>query len=181
MLNIKYSFLLFLCPIFWITPVLARNHLPLPANDLHYICKCASPSAQGLCHAYQKNGYTVSTKAKPIAKILPNGWMIQPINCVNKQKYTLTFGAVFFSGKKIFALYDKLSPPHSMKGYVYHVYPNLPFSQKNDSVTLIQNSNIQNIDLNQGQWECSQVNKPTACNKYYLTARCISENGCFFE
>lgn len=182
MYNRKYAsglFLFLFCVL--TTNIWANGHLKPPANRLIYFCKCTTPNAQGICHAFKKDGKTSSVGATPVALTLPDGWVIQPINCSNKQQYTLTAGAIFFSGKKIFAQYDKLSSPLSMVGYVYHVTPNLPFTQTDYSLTVIKNQAIKNVVLKKGRWECGNGNKPTACSEDFLTARCVSHSDCFFS
>lgn len=159
---------------------MANDPITLPPKTIHYFCTCKTPNAQGICHAYKKDGVTRSTQSSPSASTLPSGWIIQPTNCVNKQKYILTAGSVLFSGKKIAALYDKFKSPLSSVGYAYHVTPNLPFTQKNYSMIVIKNPAIQGIDLKNSQWECGAGNRSASCQAKWNSARCFVGNHCDF-
>lgn len=159
-----------------ISNAMANNHIILPKKTITYFCTCDTPNAQGICRADKKDGVTRSPKALA----LPGGWIIQPGNCANKQKYTLTAGSVLFSGKKIAALYDKLKSPLSTVGYVYHVTPNLPYTQTNYSMIVINNPAIRGIDLKNGQWECGSGNGHASCHSNWRSARCFTGNLCHF-
>jgi hypothetical protein len=159
---------------------IANNHLILPEKTISYLCTCSMPNAQGICHAYQKDGVKRSAQSTPTPLTLPGGWIIQPINCVSKQQYTLKSSAVLFSGKKIVALYDKLKSPLSNIGYVYHVTPNLPYTQANYSMIVINNPAIHGIDLKNSQWQCGSGNSRTSCHSHWRSARCFSGNTCDF-
>lgn len=159
---------------------MAKNHIILPPKTFHYLCSCKTPNAQGICRAYKKDGVTRSVQSTPTAQTLPGGWIIQPINCTNKQKYALSAGAVLFTGKKITALYEKLKSPFSNVGYVYHVTPNLPYTQTNYSIIVINNPGIHGIDLKNSQWQCGSGNSRTSCHSHWRSARCFAENACYF-
>ena len=163
-----------------ITNAIANDHIILPNKTITYLCTCNTPNTQGMCHADRKDGATRSTKSSPITLTLPGGWIIQPNNCVNKQKYVLTAGSVLFSGKKIAAIYDKLKSPLASVGYLYHVTPNLPYTQENYSLITIKNAAIRDIDLKNSQWQCGHGNSSTSCYSKWTSARCFSGNKCHF-
>lgn len=173
---IKTINLLILCFFGLIANLKAAEHITPPKKTIYYECRCKTPNVQGICRAFKKDAETPSAKSAPIALTLSGGWIIQPNNCVNKQKYTLTAGSVLFSGKKIAALYDKLKSPLSNVGYVYHATPNLPYTRKNYSMIVVKNSAIRGINLKNSQWQCGFGNGATSCHSKWNNARCFLGN-----
>jgi hypothetical protein len=167
-------------PLPTITTLDYSNKIILPPTTISYQCSCNRPNKNAICAMYLKHGLKKSPDvaiSKPL--VLPGGWIVRATNCKNNMTYHLTRGSILFSGKKLLASYGTLA---SITGYVYHVTPNLPFTEKSYSLIFVNNPAIMGIDFtakNSG-WHCGSGNSETICDSKINMAQCYVGSHCNF-